>query len=86
MIKASQEKQVFVCTSTKKISIAITKVHSEREKKKLISGKSCPRLAPNLWSTDKTKTKPKPKKSPNKKALPVFLFYLETFAFYKVIT
>lgn len=33
MIKASQEKQVFMCTSTTKISTAITKVHSERKKK-----------------------------------------------------
>lgn len=33
MIKASQEKQVFMYTSTTKISIAITKVHSERKKK-----------------------------------------------------
>lgn len=44
MIKASQEKQVFVCTSTKKISIAITKVHSEREKKKINQWQKLPQI------------------------------------------
>lgn len=40
MIKASQEKQMFMCISVENISIAITKVHSERKKPKYIGGKS----------------------------------------------
>lgn len=41
--KSSQEKQVLMCTSTEKISTAITKVHSERKKK---NNKSVGKAAP----------------------------------------
>lgn len=45
MIKASQEKQVVMCTNIlKKISISITKVHSERKK----NNKSVAKAAP-VW-------------------------------------
>lgn len=57
--KSSQEKQVLMCTSTEKISTAITKVHSERKKKTINQWEKLPQFAPNLWSTDKIKTKPK---------------------------
>lgn len=65
MIKASQEKQVFVCTSTKKISIAITKVHSERKKKSV--AKAAPDWHPICGAQTKQKPNQNPRNLPTKK-------------------
>lgn len=91
MIKASQEKQVVMSTNIlKKISISITKVHSER-KKTINQWQKLPQFGTNLWSTDspsdKIKTKPKiyQETTSPQKSTALFLFYLGTFALCKVI-
>lgn len=78
-----------MCTSAeKKNSIAITKVHSERKKNKNNKsvGKAAPVWHPICGAQTKIKTKPKiyQETSPQK-SMPLFLFYSDIFALYKLI-
>lgn len=92
MRKASPEKQVFMCTNSEKISVSITKVHSER-KKPINQWQKLPQFGtqfvehrqPFRQNKNQTKTKIYQETTSPQKSTALFLFYLETFALCKVI-